>query len=159
LGIDWDTQLVEHHAGLIREPFGNNLLFFAAGNESFYRIAEANRHPDDTMGAIVLVKERDGVGSMAPVVDSADILRGLGNGPPGNHCFGHVAGVELYCSDNLVEQIVVSQQSSGRYSVMLVAMPAELFAKPLFVGEAEAGAVGSPKAHALPAFGFEAFVV
>ena len=41
---------------------------------------------------------------------------------------------------------------------MLVSMPAELFAKPLLVGEPETGAVGSPKAHAFPALGFEVFV-
>ena len=41
---------------------------------------------------------------------------------------------------------------------MLVAVPAELFAQPFFVGEPETGAIGSPKAHAFPALGFERFV-
>ena len=41
---------------------------------------------------------------------------------------------------------------------MLVAVPAKLFAQPFFVGEPETGAVGSPKAHAFPALGFETFV-
>ena len=41
---------------------------------------------------------------------------------------------------------------------MLVAVPAKLFAQPFFVREPETGAVGSPKAHALPALGFETFI-
>ena len=158
LDIDGNTQFIEYHSGLVREFFGNDLLFFLAGNEGFYGVAEANRHSDDAMGAVVLVQIWDGVGSMAPVINDTNILRDLGDGALGYDCFGHMAGVELHGGHYLVENIVVGQQTGGRHPVVLVAVPTELFAKPFLIGQPETGAVGGPQAHAFPAFGFETLV-
>ena len=52
----------------------------------------------------------------------------------------------------------MGEQPGRRHPVMLVAVPAELFAQPLLVGEPETGAICDPKAHALPALGLKAFV-
>ena len=52
----------------------------------------------------------------------------------------------------------MGEQPGRRHPVMLVTVPAKLFAKPRLVGEPETGTVGSPKAHAFPALGFETFV-
>lgn len=158
LNIDGDAQFIEHHTGLVREFFRDDLLFFLAGNEGFYGVAEANRHSDDAMGAVVLMQIWDGVGSMAPVINDTNILRDLGDGALGYHCFGHMAGVELHGGHYLVENIVVGQQTGGRHPVVLVAVPTELFAKPFLIGQPETGAVGGPQAHAFPAFGFETLV-
>ena len=87
LGVDGDTQFIEYHTGLIRELFGNGLLFFAAGNECFYRIAEPHWHPDNAMRAVVLVQERDSVGGMASVINDAGILRDFGQWPAGQSLF------------------------------------------------------------------------
>ena len=59
LGVDRDTQAVEHRPGLVRKLFGNNLFFFTAGNEGFDGIAKPHGHPNDAMGTVMLVKKRD----------------------------------------------------------------------------------------------------
>lgn len=101
------------------------------------------------MGACGLVEERHRVRGIAPVVDHADILGDAGDSLLRLDDLGRVAAVEVQGGDDLVEQVVECDEPGGRHGAVLVFVPAELFAQPFFVGQAESGTVGGPQAHAL----------
>jgi hypothetical protein len=155
LGIDVDTQFLEHSAGFLGESFPNNTRFAITFHEMLNRFAETHRQANDAMRAVVLMQKGDAVRGIGPVIHHANICRKLGDGALCNHDFGHIPRMKLHGGNNFIEQIVMRQQSGRRHPVVLVAVPTKLFAKPLLIRQTKAGAVGSPQPHTFPAFGLE----
>ena len=107
---------------------------------------------------VSLVQERHGVRGVPAVVDHTDVFRDAGDSLLRLDDLGRVAAMEVQGGDDLVEQVVECDEPGGRHGAVLVFVPAKLFAEPFFVGQAEAGPVGGPQKHALPALSLEVLV-